>query len=57
MEYFVNRLKEPSTYQGITILLGVFGIILDPTAIQSIGLGVVSTIGLVKTFFPDKIAQ
>lgn len=53
MYYFLERLKEPSTYQGITLLLGVFGVMIDPSSIQAIGLGVASAIGLVKTFLPD----
>ncbi len=49
MWWLIERLHEASTYKGITILLGVFGIAIDPNSIQEIGIGCVSLYGAIET--------
>ena len=53
-QYIVNRLKEPSTWRGLTILLTLAGVNVSPeqtTAIIAFGAAIVAFIGV---FFPDK---
>lgn len=47
MKFFLNRLKEPSTWKGLTILLTLSGVSLSPElseAIISAGAAIVSLI-------------
>lgn len=53
MKYIVERLKERTTYQGLTLLLGVFGVAISPDLLYQIGMGVASVYGLVQTFLPE----
>ena len=55
MNYFLARLKEPSTWRGIIAVLTAFGVTFSPEQVEfiiSIGL---AGIGLVGALFPDKI--
>ena len=48
--YVLDRLQEPSTWRGITLLLTAFGIPMAPgmaEAIVSVGLSVTGVIGVV----------
>lgn len=48
--YVLERLKEPSTWRGLTLLLTAFGIPLAPgvsDAIIAAGLGIAGLIGAV----------
>lgn len=52
-KFFLNRLKETSTWRGIVVLLTSFGLALSPeqaNAIIALGLAVVGVVGV---FFPD----
>lgn len=54
MTYVLERLKEPSTWRGLVLLLTVAGLKLSPdqaNAIMALGLAVVGAIGV---FLPDK---
>jgi len=49
-DYVLERLKEPSTWRGITLLLTAIGVPLAPgvsDAIISLGLAVAGLIGVV----------
>ena len=49
--YILARLKEPSTWRGLIMLLTGFGVNLSPelaSQIVSAGVGVVGVIGLVS---------
>lgn len=50
MDWIVERLKEKSTYNGLTMLLGLVGYVVAPGALEVIGMGVAGVIGLVETF-------
>lgn len=53
LAYIVNRLKEPSTYAGLAVLLGIVGVKLAPEALQSI-IGVLTAVaGAVAVLVPD----
>ena len=48
-QYILARLKEQSTWRGIGIALGAFGVVIDTEAIVAIGMGISAIIGI---FFP-----
>lgn len=48
MDYFVSRLKEPSTWRGIALVVGGFGIHIAPDLIPTIGTAVAAFIGAVE---------
>lgn len=48
-DWIISRLKEASTYRGITLLAGAFGVYVDPTLVQAIGAGVLAMLGLIET--------
>lgn len=50
MNWIVARLKEKSTYNGLTMLIGLLGYAVAPGALEVIGMGVAGVIGLVETF-------
>lgn len=49
MKWLTNRLKEKSTWRGLVIMAGAFGLALDPTQIETVGAGVAAAIGVVET--------
>ena len=50
MNYLLDRAKEPSTWRGLTMLLGAFGVYAHPDAIQQIGVAVGAVISAVEIF-------
>jgi len=55
--FILNRLKETSTWQALTVMLTLFGVSLSPeqkVAIIEAGVAVVAALGL---FLPDKIKE
>jgi hypothetical protein len=53
LAYIVNRLKEPSTYAGLAVLLGIVGVKLAPEALQAI-IGVLTAVaGAIAVLVPD----
>ena len=55
--YLIDRLKEPSTWRGITALLTAFGIITSEEQAGAIIATGLSLIGLIGVFFPDKMIK
>lgn len=49
MDWIKERLKESSTYTGLSILAGVVGYTIAPGAFELIGGGVLGVIGLIET--------
>lgn len=53
LAYIIARLKEPSTYAGLSVLLGIVGVKLAPEALTAI-ISVVSTVAAaIAVFVPD----
>jgi len=50
MDYLLARLREPSTWRGLALLVGAFGVQLHPDAIPAIGGAVASIIAVVEVF-------
>jgi hypothetical protein len=48
MNYILDRLKEPSTWRGLTVLAGAFGMHLSPDLIPAIGTAVAGVIGFIE---------
>lgn len=53
-KFFKNRLKEASTYRGIIVLLGIFGVSIDPEKGDAIVAACLALYGVAAAFFPDK---
>lgn len=53
-KWIKNRLREPSTYQGIAIAVGAIWGSVDPEAIEAIGTGVLSIIGGIQMLKKEK---
>lgn len=51
---YLNRLREPSTWAGMGILLGLFGINLAPEDAQVFVNGGVGLAGLLAVFIGEK---
>ena len=54
IEFVLNRLKEPSTWRGIILVLTVSGVALDPDQKEAIITAGVSIVALVGVFSPDR---
>mgnify|MGYP003649852784 CR=1 FL=1 len=48
MTYIFDRLKEASTWRGIALIAGGFGVHLAPDLIPAIGTAVAGVIGLIE---------
>ena len=56
MQVLLNRLKEPSTWAGLGVILGVFGVKVLPEQLTAI-IGVVTAIcAALAVFLPEKSA-
>ena len=54
MQCLLNRLKEPSTWAGLGVLLGLFGVKVLPEQLTAI-VGVVTAIcAALAVFLPEK---
>lgn len=53
-QYVQERLSEPSTWRGLSLLLGCFGIAIDPSLLLQIGTGVASVISMTQIFSHEK---
>lgn len=48
MDWIIARLKEPSTYRGLGILLALAGLHPDPTSLATVGAGIVALVEIIK---------
>lgn len=46
----VERLKEPSTYRGLSMLLGLIGVKVSPAQADSITAAVVAVLAVIEVF-------
>lgn len=53
MSWIKERLKEKSTYHGLAMLAGSFGLLIDPALLEMVGAGVIGVMGLVETVAPQ----
>ena len=50
MNYFLSRVKEPSTWRGLAVMLGALGVGVNPEAVNQIGAAVGAAIAAVEIF-------
>ena len=49
-----SRLKEPSTYQGVTAIAGAIGVSIQPDLYESIAALMLAIIGVIQTIKKEK---
>ncbi len=54
LSWFLDRLKEPTTYLGITAMLSAAGYALDPELIKQISAAGVGVSGLILFVLKEK---
>jgi hypothetical protein len=56
--YIIARLKEPSTWRGIILaVVGAVGWKLSAGQVEAMTTAGLAVVGLIATFFPDKVGQ
>ena len=53
-QYLLDRIKEPSTWRGVTMIFTAFGIALKPEQIEAITFVGLFVSGLIGTASPEK---
>ncbi len=53
LNWFVERLKEPSTYAGLSMLVGVLGLHVTPEAYQAAVPVVAAASAFLAVVFPE----
>lgn len=54
MKYIIERLKEPSTYRGLALMLAVAGVKVSPEQTDAIATAVVSILAAIEIFRIEK---
>jgi hypothetical protein len=54
MNAILSRLKEPSTYAGLSVLLGLAGVHLAPEQASAIISAATAAAGLASVFIPER---
>jgi hypothetical protein len=57
LQWLQERLKEPSTYQGLTVVAGALGYALEPQAIEAIGVAVAAVLGAILVIKREGLIQ
>jgi hypothetical protein len=57
MRYLLERLRERSTWLGLTALLTALGAGIDPACLDQIATAGAATAGLILTLMPDPPAR
>lgn len=52
-DILLSKMKEPSTWRGLAIVLGAFGITIAPALVDSITLAVTGVIGAIEIVRAD----
>lgn len=51
MNYYLQRLREPSTWAGLAVLLSLFGVVVPPgtsEAVAQVGAGVAALVAVFR---------
>jgi len=54
LDIIISRLKEPSTYAGISSLLALFGVQVSDSKLQSISQALAALAGVAAIFLSEK---
>jgi hypothetical protein len=57
MNYFIDRLKEPSTWRGLALMLGALGVGVSPEMVNSIGSAVIAALGAIEVIRRERRPQ
>ncbi len=57
LTWIKDRLKEPSTFQGLTALAGAIGYTLNPEAVDAIVALVVAVLGAIQVLKTEKLVE
>ena len=57
MKFLIDRLKEPSTFRGLAVVLGIVGVQLSPEQTNAITGAVAALIGLIEIFRVEKKSE
>lgn len=53
MQYFLNRLREASTWRGLVLVVTALGVQLTPDQVSTVVAVGLALSGLIGAFFPD----
>lgn len=54
MHMLLNRLREPSSWAGLAVILGVFGVKIAPEQVNAIATLGAAAAGAAAVFLPEK---
>jgi hypothetical protein len=54
MKFVIDRLKEPSTFRGLAVILGLVGVNLTPDQSNTIAAAVAGVIAAIEIFRVEK---
>ena len=57
MKYFLNRLREASTWRGLVLVVTALGVQITPDQIDTVVAVGLALSGLIGEFFPDSEAS
>jgi hypothetical protein len=57
MNYFLDRMKEPSTWRGLALMLGALGVGVSPDMINAIGSAVIAALGAIEVIRRERHPQ
>jgi len=57
MKYFLNRLREASTWRGLVLVVTALGVQITPDQIDTVVAVGLALSGLIGGFFPDSEAS
>jgi hypothetical protein len=57
MKYFLDRMKEPSTWRGLALMLGALGVGVSPEMVNSIGSAVIAALGAIEVIRRERRPQ
>lgn len=55
MNYFLDRMKEPSTWRGLALMLGALGVGVSPDMINAIGSAVIAALGAIEVIRRERL--
>ncbi len=56
-QILASRLKEPSTWRGLTLIITAAGVTLNPEQTAAIIAGGIALAGILGAFVPDKFGD
>ena len=54
MDMIIARLREPSTWRGVAVLLALAGVQIAPEHLEAVGNGFIGVMAILAVFMPEK---